>query len=213
MRVPFTWTVSTLILVSLTACSHFRPRSNQQAQAPPLQTGQGELEKEAKKNQQPPPDSTLPQPTAQVTPPPLPPAKQPKVKRPKRSKTSDKPADKNLAAAPAPTQQAANTGPSVPPEQSAAQAQAAPVSPIGQLTAGDSATQAKAKQDTLNLISTTEQGMGNIKRALSDDEQATLLRVRTFIKQAKQALDTGDSDGALTLATKAKLLLEELLNQ
>jgi hypothetical protein len=214
MRVPFTWTVSTLMLVSLTACSHFHPRtSNQQAQAPPLETGQGELEKEAKKNQQPPPASTLPQPTAQVTPPPLPPAKQPKVKRPKRSKTSQKTSDKNQTAAPAATQQATNTGPNVPMEQATANAQAGTASPIGQLTTGDSATQAKAKQDTLNLISTTEQGVGNIKRPLSDEEQATLLRIRTFIRQAKQALDTGDSDGALTLATKAKLLLDELLKQ
>lgn len=203
MRVLFRLATSALIAVSLIGCSHFRPHTNQQAQAPPLQTGQGELEKQAKNNQQPPPDSTLPQPTAQITPPPLPPAKQPKVKRPKRPKTSEK----NQATAPASTQQAANTAPDPP------AAQAASISPIGQLTTGDSATQAKAKQDALTLISTTEQGLANIKRSLSSDEQATLLRIRTFLKQSKQALDTGDSDGALTLATKAKLLLDELVNQ
>jgi outer membrane biosynthesis protein TonB len=203
MRVLFRFATLALIAVSLMGCSHFHSHPSQQAQAPPLQTGQGELAKEAKKNQQPPPDSTLPQPTAQVTPPPLPPAKQPKVKRSKRPKTSEK----NPSTAPAATQQAANSAP----DQS--EAQAASVSPIGQLTTGDSATQAKAKQDALTLISTTEQGLGNIKRSLSSDEQATLLRIRTFLKQSKQALDTGDSDGALTLATKAKLLLDELVNK
>jgi hypothetical protein len=30
------------------------------------------------------------------------------------------------------------------------------------------------------------------------------------LKQAQQALDNGDTDGAHTLATKAKLLLDEL---
>jgi ribosomal protein S20 len=39
----------------------------------------------------------------------------------------------------------------------------------------------------------------------------TAAQIRTFLKQAEQAMDNGDMDGAHTLATKAKLLLDELI--
>jgi ribosomal protein S20 len=52
--------------------------------------------------------------------------------------------------------------------------------------------------------------LNGIKRPLSTDEQVTAAQIRTFLKEAQQALDAGDTDGAHTLATKAKLLLDEL---
>jgi ribosomal protein S20 len=68
----------------------------------------------------------------------------------------------------------------------------------------------KVKRETADLIGGTEQGLSGIKRSLSTEEKVTAAQIRTFLKQAQQALDNGDSDGAHTLATKAKLLLDEL---
>jgi outer membrane biosynthesis protein TonB len=210
MRALSRFALLALIAASMTGCSLFHPQAKQQAQAPPLKTGEGQLETEEKQNQQPPPPSTLPQPTAQVTPPPLPPKKPAKVKHPKRRK----PTDQNQTPAPATTPEAGNMTPVADANAPAsAPPQSQTESPIGQLTTGDSATQGKTKQDTLNLISTTEQGLAGIKRTLSKEEETTVTQIHTFLKQAKQALGTGDSDGALTLATKAKLLLDELVKQ
>jgi hypothetical protein len=85
-----------------------------------------------------------------------------------------------------------------------------PGSPIGQLTTGDSALGERTKHETADLIGGTQQGLNGIKRSLSTDEQVTASQIRTFLKEAQQELDTGDTDGAHTLATKAKLLLDEL---
>jgi hypothetical protein len=85
-----------------------------------------------------------------------------------------------------------------------------PGSPIGQLTTGDSALGERTKHETADLIGGTQQGLNGIKRSLSTDEQTTATQIRTFLRQAQQALDSGDTDGAHTLATKAKLLLDEL---
>ena len=87
---------------------------------------------------------------------------------------------------------------------------AGPPSPIGQLTTGDTATGEKAKHETSDLITSTEQGLTGIKRSLSTEEKVTAAQIRTFLKQAQQALDNGDTDGAHGLALKAKLLLDEL---
>ncbi len=71
----------------------------------------------------------------------------------------------------------------------------APASVIGQLSGGDSATEEQTKRDTANLISATDRGLTGIKRALSADEQTTAAQIRTFLKQAKMALENGDADG------------------
>jgi hypothetical protein len=68
----------------------------------------------------------------------------------------------------------------------------------------------KTKRATVDLIGETQQGLANIKRALSTEEKVTAAEIRTFLKQAQQALDNGDTDGAHGLAIKAKQLLDEL---
>jgi hypothetical protein len=93
------------------------------------------------------------------------------------------------------------------PQQAAA---AATGSPIGQLTTGDSALGERTKHETADLIGETQQGLNGIKRSLSTDEKVTAAQIRNYLKQAQQALDTGDTDGAHLLATKAKALLDEL---
>lgn len=83
-------------------------------------------------------------------------------------------------------------------------------SPIGTLTTGAGEAGGQKRRETSDLINTTEQGLNGIKRSLSTEEQETAAQIRTFLKQAKEALKIDDVDGANTLATKAKVLLAEL---
>jgi hypothetical protein len=205
---------ASLVLLALwtTGCSHKASSPPQQAQAPPLQTGKGTLTPPQTTPQQEksetPLASPLPPPSAQTVP--LPPPTPKKVRHPRKPAPS-KPVD------PAQAPAAPNGG--TPPAngttaaQAASQTVSAPggsASPIGQLTTGDSALGERTKHETADLIGGTQQGLNGIKRSLSTDEQVTASQIRTFLKQAQQALDSGDTDGAHTLATKAKLLLDEL---
>jgi len=81
------------------------------------------------------------------------------------------------------------------------------VNAIGQLSSGDPGG---ARYQTENSINEIERGLNGITRQLSDQEQATATHIREFIKQAREALKSGDVDGASTLSQKAKVLLQEL---
>jgi outer membrane biosynthesis protein TonB len=78
---------------------------------------------------------------------------------------------------------------------------------IGQLSAGDPPN---LRQQTDASIQSTEKSLNGIGRKLNDQEQRTVLQIQEFLKQAKDALKTGDVDGAHALAEKAKVLLDEL---
>jgi outer membrane biosynthesis protein TonB len=182
-----------LLAVSLSGCSVFHRQPP--PQAPALKTEHGALQEAEKKEQQAPPAAPLPQPSEQTAPPQLPPVKPPKVK-----KTRKKPSPPTTPPAPVETAQAAANLPGA-------------NSPIGVLTTGDSASGEQTKHDTANLIAQTEHGLASIKQPLSHDEEKTEAEIHTFLKQAKVALGNGDTDGAHTLATKAKLLLDELKKQ
>lgn len=175
---------------------HRGSNTPQQAQAPPLQTGKGTLSAAATTAPQEKSDSPLasplPQPSSQTVP--LPPPTPKKVR--KKVKPPPKPVE------------AAQTAPPVPERVSAPVPASA--SPIGQLTTGDSATEEKTKRETVDLIAATQQGLNGIKRNLSTEEKVTSTQIRTFLKQAQQALDNGDTEGAHGLAMKAKQLLDEL---
>jgi len=97
---------------------------------------------------------------------------------------------------PTPTQEASNSGSSV--------------SAIGQLSGGDSGN---FRIETENSLNSTEKGLNGVTRSLSDSETKTAAQIREFLKQAREALKTGDVDGAHTLALKAKVLLAELNQQ
>jgi hypothetical protein len=84
------------------------------------------------------------------------------------------------------------------------------VSAIGNLSTGEPAD---LRKQTDNTISETERGLNGITRPLSDQEKKTSSQIREFLKQAREALTTGDVDGAHTLAQKAKVLLGELTQQ
>ena len=206
---------ASLVLLALCpmGCLHKASSPPQQAQAPPLQTGKGTLTPpqttQPQEKSETPLASPLPSPSAQSVP--LPPPTPKKVRHPHKPAPS-KPVD--TAQAPA----APNGGTAPANGTTAAQAASPPMvsvpggsgSPIGQLTTGDSALGERTKHETADLIGGTQQGLNGIKRSLSTDEQVTASQIRTFLKQAQQALDSGDTDGAHTLATKAKLLLDEL---
>ena len=193
-----------LLVFCSTGChSHKVLQPPQQAQAPPLQTGGGTLTPPKKVQPQEknasPLASPLPPPSAQAValPPPPPPKKvRHRVKTPKPAETTQ------TVAATSSGPSASAQSPTVPPVMAA--------SPIGQLTTGDSAAGERTKHETADLIGSTQQGMNGIKRPLSADEKVTVAQIRTFLSQAQKALDSGDADGAHTLATKARLLLDEL---
>jgi hypothetical protein len=202
---------ATQLVFLCSGCLFHKSSPPQQAQAPPLQTGKGTLNPPTTAQQQEKTDtplaSPLPPPSAQSVP--LPPPPPPKKVKHKVKTPAAKPADTAQTSATGGGSQSSTAG-----SQSA---QAIPPlatvgtpSPIGQLTTGDSAMGEKAKRETADLIGGTEQGLNGIKRSLSTEEKVTATQIRTFLKQAQQALDNGDMDGAHTLATKAKLLLDEL---
>jgi hypothetical protein len=206
-----------LLTVLFTGCSHKTSSPPQQAQAPPLQTGKGTLNppkatQQAEKTDTP-LASPLPPPSTQSVPlPPEPPPK--KVRRTK--KPPAKPADTTqaAAAAPVPSSQPGSSAAGSPTAQAVAPqpsgAGGGNASPIGELTTGDSALGERTKHETSDLIGETQQGLNGIKRSLSSEEKSTAGQIRNYLKQAQQALDNGDTDGAHLLATKAKVLLDEL---
>lgn len=85
--------------------------------------------------------------------------------------------------------------------------------PIGQLTAGPTPESDEARRQTSDLIQNTERGVSSLHRSLSSEQNKTVTQIRSFLSQADRALHNGDLDGAYTLATKAKLLLDELTGQ
>ncbi len=213
MRAAKICSAATLLVFLCNGCLFHKSSPPQQAQAPPLQTGKGTLNPPTTAQQQPKTDtplaSPLPPPSAQNVP--LPPPPPPKKVKHKPKPPAAKPAD-NTAQAPAAgaSQSSGASSQSAQATPPAALATVGTPSPIGQLTTGDSAMGEKAKRETADLIGGTEQGLSGIKRSLSTEEKVTATQIRTFLKQAQQALDNGDTDGAHTLATKAKLLLDEL---
>lgn len=163
----------------------------------------------------------VPEPTTpDVVPAPNPaPQKKPpthKKPNPSTSATKTKPSAGKPATAPATSDVPSGTPTVQPPAlelpgtQQAASVEPTAVSPIGQLSSGEGGVGSQKRRETSDMINNTEQGLNNIKRSLSSTEQETATQIRAYLKQAKKALTVDDLDGASTLATKAKVLLEEL---
>jgi hypothetical protein len=117
-----------------------------------------------------------------------------RVVRPRRPVTkAPSEAPDNAQSAPGNTQQAENESGEVP--------------AIGTLSSGDPTDM---RSETLVWITDTERGLKSIGRSLSGEEQKTVAQIRQYIRQARKALNSGDVEGAHTLAAKAKALLSEL---
>jgi hypothetical protein len=105
------------------------------------------------------------------------------------------------------------TTPATPAQSTQEAANPAPgtsVSAIGELSGGASGDQ---RSQTEEMIKATEKGVDSITRRLSDSETKNVAQIHEWLKQARDALTTGDVDGAANLAKKAKVLLAELNNQ
>ncbi len=62
-------------------------------------------------------------------------------------------------------------------------------------------------------IEQLEGRLGKVKEPTTTDERAAVLQIRAFLERAKQSIEENDLDGAQTLNTKARVLLEELQSQ
>jgi outer membrane biosynthesis protein TonB len=182
------WLLPLMPLVQ--GCDHKAQPVQAQALAPPIVDTQPEKPATVSKADLPPPviGGAKPDTGKDTTPPPEPPKKP--AHHPK------KPATPTPAV---PTQEAANSAPTPAPAPS--------VSAIGQLSGGASGD---SRSETEELINSTEKGVNGISRSLNDSETKTAAQIHVFLKQAREALNTGDVDGASTLAKKAKVLLAEL---
>jgi hypothetical protein len=83
---------------------------------------------------------------------------------------------------------------------------------IGELTAGG-ATNPQAQQEATELIGSIQKRLDALSAQTVRRQRAQVNRVRNFWSQAKDALNSGDTEGAKTLATKAKLLLDDMDKQ
>lgn len=161
------------------------------------------------------PVSTL----ANNTPPTIPPAQLPDVEPPSTPTTvaeEQKPKPKkhfyrrphHTTIEPAPLEKP--TAAPAPPEQ-AANAPPPAGSPIGQLSPAGDSTNLPRRKEILAEIDSTQKGLDNITRhPLTKEEQTTVAQIKAFLEKAKIALSSADLDGANTLVTKAKVLLDEI---
>ena len=81
-----------------------------------------------------------------------------------------------------------------------------------ELLGGSPAEQASSERSTEQITATTEENLKKIsERQLNSGEKETVSQIRQFIEQSKQAVAAGDPERARNLATKARLLSEELV--
>lgn len=83
---------------------------------------------------------------------------------------------------------------------------------IGELTAGGAANP-QAQQEAADLIASIEKRLKALPSQTLRKQRTQISKIRNFWEQARQALNSGDVEGAKTLATKAKLLLDDLEKQ
>jgi hypothetical protein len=108
---------------------------------------------------------------------------------------------------PAPTKPAEDTTPppaAAPPvpAESAASAELGALSPGGESS--------PRQQQVAGHIAAVERRVNEMPTPSSDDQKKQVMQVRQFLKQANDALKTGDAEGADNLATKAGLLLDDI---
>jgi hypothetical protein len=129
------------------------------------------------------------------------------VTRPKPRKWRRKPAGGNGEQAAAGAQQASANPQQAPGNPQPAGSESPGVSAIGQLSSGEPSD---LRQQTADSITAIERSLNGIGHSLSEPEQKTAAQIREYLKQAREALASGDVDGAHTLTAKAKVLLGEL---
>jgi outer membrane biosynthesis protein TonB len=69
------------------------------------------------------------------------------------------------------------------------------------------------RQNTNQLLESTDYNLKNITRPLNTDEQAIVQHIRSYIQQSRDATRDGDTERAYNLALKAHLLCDELIKR
>jgi hypothetical protein len=95
-----------------------------------------------------------------------------------------------------------------PPAQVASAAEPAAVA-IGALSTGEDAT-TQSQQEVKDLMASIVKRIAALPAKTADAQKTQVRQVKQFLEQAQQALDSGDADGAKNLATKAKLLMDDV---
>lgn len=103
--------------------------------------------------------------------------------------------------------------PSPPPDAPVQVTAAAPptetASVIGEFTPGGD-LDPKAQKEAADLIAANDKRLSALPAEVARGQAGLVSNVRNFQKQAQEALRAGDAAGAKTLATKGKLLLDDL---
>jgi hypothetical protein len=95
-----------------------------------------------------------------------------------------------------------------PPVQVANGAEPAAIA-IGNLTSGSDGTP-QSQQQARDLIASILKRIKELPGKTVDAQKKELKEVHRFVDQAQQALTVGDADGAINLATKARVLMDDL---
>jgi hypothetical protein len=82
--------------------------------------------------------------------------------------------------------------------------------PVGSLTTEEETTP-QMRQQAVDLIASTDQRLKELSGNVLVSHRTQIGKIHNFQRQAQRALDSGDAQGANTLATKGKLLLDDLL--
>jgi hypothetical protein len=80
---------------------------------------------------------------------------------------------------------------------------------IGDLTSGSDGTP-QSQQQARDLIASILKRIKELPAKTIDAQKKELKEVHRFVDQAQQALTVGDADGAINLATKARVLMDDL---
>jgi len=95
-----------------------------------------------------------------------------------------------------------------PPAQVASAAEPAALA-IGSLSNGGESTP-QSQQQTKDLIAAIRRRLAALPARTASQQKSEISQVNRFLKQAQQALDSGDAEGANNLAVKAKLLMDDV---
>ena len=109
---------------------------------------------------------------------------------------------------PAPRRRPAPKEEPQPPAQVASNVAPAPLA-LGALTAGGD-TAPENQQQARDLIASILKRISDLPASIVEAEKKQVRQIKNFLDQAQQALSGGDTQGATNLATKAKLLLDDL---
>jgi hypothetical protein len=80
---------------------------------------------------------------------------------------------------------------------------------IGALSSGGESTP-QTQQQTKDLIASIRKRLSALSAKIASQQKDEVSQVSRFLKQAQQALDSGDAEGAKNLATKARLLMDDV---